>query len=244
MKGLQKIGRGNLSAMVYEQLRSALMSGYYAPGQRLTLVDLASELGTSVTPVREAIFRLAADGALEMPKAQTIAVPVLSEASVAELKMIRIHLEGEAAAAAALKATRKEVAKIRRINEAFFNALDQGDPHQASNYNREFHLAVVALAEMPIVLTTVEMMWARMGAHIHRINLGRRRLRDYGPDHEHYGVISGLELRDADLARQSIQNDIKFGQFTFLDVDVEATSDHRQPVVSKPATRPRRNRSR
>src|ERR1700710_2982563 len=140
MKGLQKIGRGNLSAMVYEQLRSALMSGYYAPGQRLTLVDLANELGTSVTPVREAIFRLAADGALEMPKAQTIDVPILSESSVAELKMIRMHLEGEAAAAAALKATRKEVAAVDRINEAFFKALDQGDPHQASDYNRECHL--------------------------------------------------------------------------------------------------------
>jgi DNA-binding GntR family transcriptional regulator len=242
MKGLQKIGRGNLSAMVYEQLRSALMSGYYAPGQRLTLVELANELGTSVTPVREAIFRLAADGALEMPKTQTIAVPILSESSVAELKMIRMHLEGEAAAAAALKATRKEVAAVRRINEAFFKALDQGDPHQASDYNREFHLAVVAIAEMPIVLTTVEMMWARMGAHIHRINLGRRRLKDYGPDHEHYGVIAGLETRDPDLARRSIQNDIKFGQFTFLDVD-DATANNRiELTVSQKVKRVRTSR--
>jgi DNA-binding GntR family transcriptional regulator len=242
MKGLQKIGRGNLSAMVYEQLRSALMSGYYAPGERLTLVDLANELGTSVTPVREAIFRLAADGALEMPKAQTIAVPILSESSVAELKMIRMHLEGEAAAAAALKATRKEVAAVRRINEDFFKALDQGDPHQASDYNREFHLAVVAIAEMPIVLTTVEMMWARMGAHIHRINLGRRRLKDYGLDHEHYGVIAGLETRDADLARSSIQNDIKFGQFTFLDVDEATALDRSQLIVSKKVKRVRSSR--
>jgi DNA-binding GntR family transcriptional regulator len=242
MKGLQKIGRGNLSAMVYEQLRSALMSGYYAPGQRLTLVELANELGTSVTPVREAIFRLAADGALEMPKTQTIAVPILSESSVAELKMIRMHLEGEAAAAAALKATRKEVAAVRRINEAFFKALDQGDPHQASDYNREFHLAVVAIAEMPIVLTTVEMMWARMGAHIHRINLGRRRLKDYGPDHEHYGVIAGLETRDPDLARRSIQNDIKFGQFTFLDVDDATAINRIELTVSQKVKRVRTSR--
>jgi DNA-binding GntR family transcriptional regulator len=225
MKKLQKLGRGSLSALVYEQLRSALMSGNYAPGQRLSLVDLAEELGTSVTPVREAIFRLAADGALEMPKAQTISVPVLSETSVAELKMIRMHLEGEAAAAAAKKVTQKELGSVRKINDAFFAALDKGDPHRASEYNREFHLAVVAIADMPIVLTTVEMMWARMGAHIHRINLGRRRLRDYGPEHEHYGVIAGLERRDPDLARRSIQDDIRFGQFTFLDVDEAALEE-------------------
>ena len=217
MARLQKIGRGNLSALVYEQLRAALMSGYYEPGQRLTLVDLADELGTSVTPVREAIFRLVADGALEMQRSQTISVPVLSQERISELKTIRILLEGEAASVAAQKATAREVREAARINDAFFTALRDGDPHQASEFNRAFHLAIVAMADMPILLTTVEMMWARMGALIHRINLGRKMLKNYGPEHEHYGVLKGLANRDSELARRSIQDDIKFGQFQFVD---------------------------
>jgi hypothetical protein len=81
-----------------------------------------------------------------------------------------------------------------------------------------------------------------MGAHIHRINLGRRRLKDYGPDHEHYGVIAGLETRDPDLARRSIQNDIKFGQFTFLDVDDATAINRIELTVSQKVKRVRTSR--
>jgi DNA-binding GntR family transcriptional regulator len=229
VKGLQVIGRGNLSAQVYGQLRAALMNGYYEPGQRLLIIDLARDLGTSVTPVREAIFRLVADGALEMQKVQTVTVPELSNEQIAELKTIRILLEGEAAAVAATIATPAQINHLARINDAFFASLQDGDPHQASEYNREFHLALVAIAEMPTVLSMVEMMWARMGGLIHRVNLNRRRKRDYGPDHEHYGVLKGLRTKDSSLARLSIQNDIRFGQFTDLDLAVENKKEAAKP---------------
>ncbi|MCW6511222.1 GntR family transcriptional regulator [Lichenifustis flavocetrariae] len=216
MRRLEQIGRGNLSTQVYKQLRAALMSGFYEPGQRLLIIDLAEEMGTSVTPVREAIFRLVADGALEMQKVQAVTVPMLSDEQIAEVRTIRIALEGEAAALAARKVTGRQIADITRINDAFFSALRDGDPHQASELNREFHLAVVSIAEMPTLSSMVEMMWARMGALIHRINLNLRVSQDYGPDHDHYKVIEGLKTGDADLARQGIQNDIRFSRIGIL----------------------------
>jgi DNA-binding GntR family transcriptional regulator len=145
-----------------------------------------------------------------MQKLHSVAVPVLTQDQITELKTIRILLEGEAASVAALKATDIQIVEVSRINEAFFASLRNGNPHQASEYNRKFHLAVVAIAEMPILLATVEMMWARMGPLIHRINLDLRERREYSPKHNHYRAVEGLRRHDADLARVSIQNDIRF----------------------------------
>ena len=60
------ISRENLSTQLYGNLRTALMDGQYAPGQRLTISGVAEEYGTSITPVREAVFRLVSERALEM----------------------------------------------------------------------------------------------------------------------------------------------------------------------------------
>jgi DNA-binding GntR family transcriptional regulator len=210
MKRLQQISRGSLSAQVYEQLKGALMSGLFEPGQRITIVGLAEKMGTSVTPVREAIFQLVADGALELQKAQSVIVPSPTEMQIAELKTIRILLEGEAASVAAAKATIAQVAEVSDINESFFASLRNGDPHQASEYNREFHLAVARIAEMPTLLSIVEMLWARMGPIIHHFNIDLRENLNFGPDHNHYGVIEGLRQHAGELARISIQNDIRF----------------------------------
>lgn len=71
---LPKIAKGNLSEQVYETIRASLMDGRYEPGERLTIASLAEQLGVSITPVREAIFRLVTERALEMRAATSIHV--------------------------------------------------------------------------------------------------------------------------------------------------------------------------
>ena len=63
---MAKIESGSLSARIYSELRRALIAGDYSPGERLKMQDLAVELGTSVTPVREACLRLVSEQALEL----------------------------------------------------------------------------------------------------------------------------------------------------------------------------------
>jgi DNA-binding GntR family transcriptional regulator len=234
MKKLQPIKRGSFSEEIYDQLRAGLMNGFYEPGERLLIAQIAAEMGTSVTPVREAIFRLAADGMLEIQKAHSVVVPRLTTRQIAELKTIRALLEGESAAVAATLATPEQIAEITRINDAFFACMRGGDPRQASEYNREFHLAVVAIAEMPILLATVETMWARMGPMIYRNNLDLLTRRDYGPDHDHYRVIDGLQRHNSALARVAIQNDIRSSRMTGYDAPAE------EAPPGSPARRSRR----
>ena len=66
MQGLTDVQSKSLSAQIYAQLKHQLMAARLQPGDRLKIRDLARTLGTSETPVREALLQLVRDGALEM----------------------------------------------------------------------------------------------------------------------------------------------------------------------------------
>src|SRR5579864_1017285 len=72
---LVRLSRRTLQDNVYEYVRESLMGGQYAPGDRLTAREVASALGTSVMPVREAFRRLTSEGALEPQSTGATRVP-------------------------------------------------------------------------------------------------------------------------------------------------------------------------
>ena len=87
----------SLSEQIYRNLRLSLMDGEYRPGERLTISSVAEQYGTSITPVREAIFRLASEQALEVKAATSVIVPALTSRDLREIVAIRNDLEGMAA---------------------------------------------------------------------------------------------------------------------------------------------------
>src|SRR5690606_21815594 len=106
------VAKENLSAQLYAQLRRALMDGLLSPGERLTIASVAEQFGTSITPVREAIFRLVSERALEMRAATSIHVPRLDPGQLREIQAIRIQLEGTAAARAAEVITPEQIGEL------------------------------------------------------------------------------------------------------------------------------------
>lgn len=223
MKTLKPVVKGNLSERVYENIRGALMEGRFQPGDRLRIAELADELGVSITPVREAIFRLVSDHVLEMKAATAIHVPELSAANLDEIQRIRIHLEGEAAAMAAERITKLELAKLERIQADFHNAAAV-DSREAAIQNRLFHFALISAARAPLILATVGNMWVMMGPLLRRFHeemppreLGSR-------DHKHFEVLDGLRERNPEKTRQAIQADIKWGRVMIDWVERKAES--------------------
>jgi DNA-binding GntR family transcriptional regulator len=102
--------RETLSTHVERGIREALMAGRFQPGERLNIRALATMLGTSATPVREAMSRLAAEGAIDMVPNQSVRVPEFSRERFEELKLIRMAVEGLAAEQAAVSITTAEIA--------------------------------------------------------------------------------------------------------------------------------------
>ena len=158
----KKIVRQNLSAQLYESLRLALMNGQYEPGHRLTIAGLAEEYGTSITPVREAIFRLVSERALQMRAATSFQVPRFDTAQLLEIQAIRYELEGRAAFEAAARITAEELNELREIHARFIAAA-ACDPARASILNRDFHFALLRMSHMPLLVGLCENMWTLIG---------------------------------------------------------------------------------
>ncbi|WP_112308643.1 GntR family transcriptional regulator [Pseudogemmobacter bohemicus] len=210
MTQLPKIAKGNLSEQVYSTIRASLMDGHYEPGERLTIAAMAEQLGVSITPVREAIFRLVSERALEMRAATSIHVRRLTVAELREIQIIRSHLEGEAAAQAAHKISRDGLKELTDLQEAFTRAA-ASDPLNASRLNREFHFRLAEAAGMPLLYATIESMWAQMGPLIHLYHLNTPTRVLASGDHGHYPLLRALAAGDAAAARAAIQSDIGVG---------------------------------
>ena len=139
----------SLRNQVYDQLRDGLTAGGFTPGQKLTFRSIAGSLGVSMTPVREAIRRMVAEGAFEMQPSRSVRVPLLTRDRVLELRDLRMAVEGLGAEKAAPVATRAEIARLRRIAEELMAARRRGDFATDRAKIREFHFGVAAIARQP-----------------------------------------------------------------------------------------------
>ena len=197
----------SLRQQVYESLREALTMGRFAPGQKVTFRYIAGVLGVSLTPVREALRRLVAEGAFEMNPNRSVRVPMMTRDKVLELRDIRMELEGLASAKAAMTATRSQIAGIRRAAREIIVARNRGDSATDRQKVREFHFAVYAAAGQPTLLRLIESLWLQTGPYMNllypdfisstRGPAGRQRL------------IEALQTRNAAVARREMADDIR-----------------------------------
>lgn len=216
MTTLARVEKDNLSSRVYQEIRSALMNGQYVPGDRLRISDLAENLGTSPTPVREAIFRLVSEQALQMTAATAITVPELAPETVSEIQFIRRLMEGASAEIAATKVTPREIESLRNTHEQFIKYLPT-NPREAARLNRNFHFELVAIAHLPNLYGILESLWVRMGPLLNiffhtELQANRTDLQN----HAHYRVLRGLERHDPVETSDAIQEDIQLGETVLL----------------------------
>jgi DNA-binding GntR family transcriptional regulator len=196
----------SLRKQVYDSLRTALSAGRFAPGQKLSFRFIAGALGVSLTPVREAVRRLVAEGAFEMQPNRSVRVPLMTRDRIVELRDIRMSLEGLAAEKAAQRAGRADVARLRQIALELATARSRGDHATDRQKIREFHFALYAIADQPILLRLIEGLWLQTGPYLNllypayisqsKAPQGRARM------------IRALQVHDAVAARREIENDV------------------------------------
>jgi DNA-binding GntR family transcriptional regulator len=197
----------SLRHQVYDSLREALTAGRFVPGQKLTFRFVAGALGVSLTPVREALRRLVAEGAFEMQPNRSVRVPLMTRAKILELRDIRMALEGLAAEKAANLAGRQQVAGLRRIALEIATARSRGDSATDRLKVREFHFALYAIADQPTLQRVIEGLWLQTGPYMNLlypdfISLPR------GPE-TRARIIRALQSHDTVAARREIENDIR-----------------------------------
>lgn len=234
MPSLKPVKKENLSVRVYNEIRNALINGQYEPGERLIIGELAQEMGVSITPVREAIFRLISEQGLEMQAATAVYVPYVNSEKLREIQQIRFHLEGMGAAEAAQHITRKQLDNLIALQKDFISCTST-DPKRASYLNRKFHFAILEASNKPILRATVESFWVITGPILKVFHVKTAGL-DYSEnEHRHEAVLQALEARNSEAARSAIQADLVWGGKIMIDwlVEREKELDYRPPVPRK-----------
>lgn len=201
------LARDSLNAQAYGRLCRDLKAGRFAPGEKLKLRDLAAEMSISPTPVREALARLISEQALEQVGHHSVRVPVMSEQRFAEVCELRLLLEGRAAARAAELARPADVQMLETLHARMAALREAGDAAGALLEAERFHMAVYALADMPVLLRMVEGLWLQCGPlmkalQTHAIGQPRKQ-------HPHHMVIRGLRKHDPEVARRGVQEEIE-----------------------------------
>lgn len=204
--------RATLRDRAYGGLRDLLIAGQLAPGDKLSVRELAAGLDMSPMPVREAVQRLVAERALEVRPQSAVCVPLMTRAHFIELTTIRLNLEGMAAQTAAGGITPVELARVRRYQESFQKSARRAKPNPAVviRANQQLHFAVYRCARMPTLLHLIETLWLQIGpVLIFDLRSSPRRLHTLAAHECHEHLVAALERGDGDAARRALVSDIE-----------------------------------
>ena len=202
---ITRIDQRKLRENVYAALRDAFTRGEFAPGDVVNLRTLADQMGTSMTPVREAVRRLVAEGALTDTPSRTLEVPRFNLERMHDLKRARLALETLVVDMAMDKIDATTIEQLEEtINRPRLSA--SGEIDQTQNY--DFHFTLYRACESKVLLPMIEALWLQYGAYLNLISKH--------PDAEkievhshHQEIIEALRRKDAEAAKRSLSCDIE-----------------------------------
>lgn len=193
---------------IYREIRNRILFGILVPGQAVTIQGLTDEIGAGMTPVREAIRRLTAEGALEAGGNRRVRVPVLTRHKLEEIAFARLSIEPRLAEVAAQKMTDDGLAELASLDRNVDSAIASGDTQRYLEFNYRFHFSMYAQADAQVLTKIATSLWLQMGPSL-RIVCGR-----YGtsnlPD-KHDEALTALRRGNAEQAAQAIADDIRQG---------------------------------
>lgn len=202
---LKPVEKVTLREQVAVAVRTALMNGYFKPGQVVTVKSLSTMLGASVMPAREAMHRLIAEGALELRPNRSVIVPVLSPREFDEVTDLRCHIEGLAAAQAVDLIGPEHIDQLKALDASMRRAVPARDVEHYLDANFKFHFLIYGLGASGFVLSIIEKLWVRVGPLI-RFSLNADGFAESGEMHAR--VIHSLEARDRGALHEAIRADI------------------------------------
>lgn len=201
-------GHETANERVYASIRAGLVDGRFVPGKSVTLRGLAAQIGVSPMPVRAAVARLVAEGALAITPTRRVSVPTMSTERFEELMRARILLEGEAAERALPSIDADRLATIRAHDRRLEECLARGDVGGYMAANHAFHFAIYDARPSPVLSPLIEALWLQFGPFM-RLVYEEIDLAAIVDQHER--AINAIERRDPGALRAAIEADIADG---------------------------------
>ncbi len=202
------------SASIYEQLRSALLSGQYLPGTWLREEQLAAEYAASRTPVREALRRLESDGLVEIVPRRGVLVVDLALEDLDEVYDIRSALETLAATRSIGRISSSELSAARAILDVARAATERGDVPGAVAANDHFHQVVYRASHSPRLWAQI----AGLGDVVQRYRFASLSVphRAAAVVSEHAALLQAIEQGDEHHVRQLMAEHIEHARMAAI----------------------------
>jgi DNA-binding GntR family transcriptional regulator len=196
----------------YATLRQWITVGRFLPGERLKIRTVAAEMGVGQMPVRAALQRLAAEGALVNVPNAGVAVPRLAVPEFDDLLQMRMLLEGEAAERGCLRLEAAGRTTLRKLCQRMAKALKAG---QAADYlaaNEDFHVLLYKAAGSPLLFGLIDTLWLKAGPISNQLFDTPEASAVLNDAHE--DLMRALDKRDSASVRRAVERDIFVaGQF-------------------------------
>lgn len=193
---------------VYRTLRTRIMYGELDPGVSLTIRGIGKEFGVSMTPAREAVRRLAAEGALMLSSSGRITTPNLGPERIEELAALRALLEPELAARALPRAHMALIERLRAINGRVGEHVAKNDISGYIRTNLEFHRTIYLRAQAPAMLALAETVWLQLGPTMRALYMARTRT---DLQKHHRMILAALAAGDESGLRLAVRTDVTQG---------------------------------
>jgi DNA-binding GntR family transcriptional regulator len=203
--------RTNLNEQVYATLRGRILARVHGPGQKLSLHELAAELGVSRSPVHHALTRLVSEGLLTVKARRGYFVSPITRRALVEGYEVRLALELHAADMAVETAEDERIAELRDLLAETAASISHEDWDTA---NATFHETQVDLAGNELLSRFYRELSVNLMMQV--IRGGRVERGEYLVT-EHRAIVEALEARDRAAARDAIVRHVDTGRRIALD---------------------------
>lgn len=188
------------SDLAYARVRELILSGELAPGSRLDQAGLASALGLSTTPLREALRRLDEQGLVQLDAHRDARVAPLDAAEARDLLELRRSVDALAAGLAAERRTAADIAELRDALAGLASLPSDPSPAQLQSHRR-FHAAVYRSSHNALLVETLEGLWDKSDRYRrHALELERTEEERRRRAEEHRLLVEAVLDRDAETA--------------------------------------------
>jgi len=202
----ENLQRKSLKEEIFDVLHGKIIAGDVAPGDWLRQEDIATQLGVSMTPVREALDLLVSAGLAERVPYRGVRVPQPSADEIADAYSMRLLLEAAGARAAALNREQAQVDELKRILSQMKGLLSLDDISSLRQLSRQFHQSVIAIGGNSSLDKLFEMVmnsfpdWMLYEYLFRHTDLLEQSLMD--EYQEHMALVEAIEIGDANLAER------------------------------------------
>ncbi|MFM0077053.1 GntR family transcriptional regulator [Paraburkholderia sediminicola] len=192
---------------VAEKIREQILAGEYARGEKLKQVDIAEQLGVSVTPVREALKVLEMEGYIVSQPHRGLCVPELDFNQAAEIFSLRLLLESELTREALRKLTPEGMKELKAAQAELVRLMKGKNIFALRAGNVRFHFKLYEMAQRPQTLQFVRVLWAKYPFNYQeQQTLGLKQIKS-----EHDEFLTHAEAGDIDSAVATMCDHIKHG---------------------------------